>query len=88
VCGAGRAKIPGMATIKIELNGREVTEAEARQAIFDTALAAKIEQVKTALADLPVEIIFHGDLHDLRLRVRDCPDELLPELQRRLAPFV
>jgi hypothetical protein len=70
-----------MAKVTIEINGREVSEAEAKQMIYDTFLAAKIEQVRKAVGDLPVELTFHGDLHDLRLRVKDCPADLEPELR-------
>ncbi len=77
-----------MVKVTIEVNGREVSPEEAKQMIFDTAVAAKIEQVKAAVGDLPVELIFHGDLHDLQLSVKACPDELVAELNRRLQPFV
>lgn len=77
-----------MTKVTIEVNGREVSEEEAKRIIFDTALAAKIEQVKAAIGDLPVEIAFHGDLQELKLSVKNCPVELEPELRRRLEPFV
>ena len=77
-----------MQNVTIEINGREVSEEEARQMIFDNALAAKIEQVKSAIGDLPVELVFQGDLHNLELVVRKCPAELIPELNRRLAPHI
>jgi hypothetical protein len=74
--------------VTIEINGRAVSEEEAKQMIFDRALATKIEQVKAAIGDLPVELVFQGDLKNLELIVRNCPDELKPELNRRLAPYI
>ena len=63
-----------MTQITIEINGREVSEAEANQMIvdkvLDEALAARMEQVKCAIGDLPVELVFEGDLHGLELVVR------------------
>jgi hypothetical protein len=77
-----------MVKITITVNGREVSLEEGKQMAFDTALANRIEQVKAAVGDLPVELIFHGDLHNLQLSVKNCPDELVAELNRRLQPFV
>ena len=77
-----------MATFTIEVNGREVSEEEAKQMIFDTVLAEKIAQIRAAVGDLPVELAFHGDLRDLRLSVKNCPEALEPELRRRLLPFM
>ena len=56
--------------------------------IYNTHLAAKIEQVEAAIRDLPVVIVFRGDLHELKMSVKNCPAELVPELRRRLEPFV
>jgi hypothetical protein len=77
-----------MVKVTIEVNGREVSLEEARQMIFDNALAAKIERVKAAVGDLPVELVFYGDLRELKLSVKNCPAELEPELRRRLEPLV
>jgi hypothetical protein len=77
-----------MVKITITVNGREVSLEEAKRMAFDTALAKRIEQVKAAVGDLPVELTFHGDLQDLQLSVKACPDELVAELNRRLQPFV
>lgn len=77
-----------MVSIKIQINGKEVSGDDVESNIFDDVLKARIEQLKNAVGDLPVELVFEGDLHALQLVVRKCPDELLPELHRRLAPFV
>jgi hypothetical protein len=77
-----------MVKVTIELNGREVSEAEAGQIIYDTILDSKIERVKAAIGDLPLEIHFRGSLQELKMSVKNCPDELVPELRRRLEPFV
>jgi hypothetical protein len=77
-----------MVKVTIEVNGREVSEEEAKRMIYDTYLAAKKEQVKAAIGNLPVEITFHGDLQELKLSVKNCPAELEPELRRRLEAFV
>ena len=52
-----------MPNITIEINGREVSLSEAMQRISDKLLAAKIEQVKSAIGELPVELVFQGDLN-------------------------
>jgi hypothetical protein len=77
-----------MVKVTIEINGRQVSPEEAEQVIHDTILAAKIEQVRTAVGDLPVTLDFQGDLRDLRLTVKNCPHDLVDELNRRLKPFV
>jgi hypothetical protein len=74
--------------VTIEINGREVSLEEAKQMIHDSFLTTKIEQVRAAIGDLPVDISFHGDLHELKLSVKNCPPDLEPELSRRLEPFV
>jgi hypothetical protein len=77
-----------MTKVTIEVNGREVSEEEAKRMIFDKFLTDKINQVKAAIGDLPVEIAFRGSLQELKLSVKNCPAELVPELRRRLEPFV
>ena len=77
-----------MTKVTIEVNGREVSEEEAKRMIHNTYLAAKIRQVKAAIGDLPVEIAFRGSLQELKMSVKNCAAELVPELRRRLEPFV
>ena len=77
-----------MVKITITVNGREVSLEEAKRMAFDTALANRLEQVKAAVGNLPVELVFEGDLRVLKLRVKNCPDDLVAELERRLQPFV
>lgn len=77
-----------MTKTTIKINGREVLESDLESIILDAHLKAKMAKIKAAVGDLPVELIFHGDLHSLKLEVKNCPENLRPELMRRLEPFV